>query len=192
MKSKIAVFICLTSLIIGIISGMFIYKYNMFPLSLYRNVKNEFTTKLSYPYGIFCIPYSKGTPLFSDRIYNDSIGNKELENVYVIQLPRHYDRSIQLQVDKPVVIYRILSKDNDNSIFDDWDLLQSKVFVKGASINHELVVKKSFDAGLIILPSGGFYTSCPILLKQTSNEPIKSLLINQIKLNTTFGLSNNL
>lgn len=120
------------------------------------------------------------------------MGNKELENVYVIQLPRHYDRSIQLQVDKPVVIYRILSKDNDNSIFDDWDLLQSKVFVKGASINHELVVKKSFDAGLIILPSGGFYTSCPILLKHTSNEPINSLLINQIKLNTTFGLTNNL
>lgn len=60
MKSKIAVFICLTSLIIGLILGMFIYKYNMFPLSLYRNVKNEFTAKLSYPYGVFLHSIFKG------------------------------------------------------------------------------------------------------------------------------------
>tara|TARA_B110000305_G_C19190922_1_gene516541 strand:- start:96 stop:662 length:567 start_codon:yes stop_codon:yes gene_type:complete len=188
MKTKLKVFICLSSLIFGIFLGMFIYKYNIFPLSLYRS----FTTTLSYPYGIFCVPYSKGTPLFSDRIYNDSLGNKELENVYVIQLPRHYDRSIQLQFDKPVTIYRILSKKNDNSYFDDWELLKNKVFVKGASVNHELVVKKSYDTGIIVFPSGGAITSSPILVKYISNEPINSLLINQIKLNTTFGLTNNL
>ena len=188
MKTKLKVFICLSSLIFGIFLGMFIYKYNIFPLSLYRS----FTTTLSYPYGIFCVPYSKGTPLFSDRIYNDSLGNKELENAYIIQLPRHYDRSIQLQFDKPVIIYRILSKKNDNSYFDDWELLKNKVFVKGASVNHELVVKKSYDTGIIVLPSGGSITSSPILVKYISNEPINSLLINQIKLNTTFGLTNNL
>ena len=192
MKSKFNVFICLLSLIFGLFSGMFIYKNDMFPLSLYRSIKNNFTTKLSYPYGIFCIPYSKGTPLFSDRIYNDTLGNKELENSYVIQLPRHYDRSIQLQFDKPVILYRILSKSNDNSNYNDWELLKNEVFVKGRSTNHELVVKKSYDTGMIVLPYEGFYTSSPILVKYISNESINSLFINQIKINTTIGLTNSL
>ena len=64
--------------------------------------------------------------------------------------------------------------------------------MKGASVNHELVVKKSYDTGIIVLPSGGSITSSPILVKYISNDSINSLLINEIKLNTTFGLTNNL
>ena len=54
----------------GIFIGMFMYKKNWFPLSLYRQNK---TMEFNHPYGVFVIPYTKGTPLFSDRIYSDEI-----------------------------------------------------------------------------------------------------------------------
>lgn len=68
---------------------------------------------------MFYTPYSAGVPLFANRPYHDSIGSKELENSYVIQIPLHYKGNVKIEIEDSIIVYRILSKKNDNYCFSD-------------------------------------------------------------------------
>jgi hypothetical protein len=176
----------------GIILGMMIYRNNWFPISIYRKAIESAPLKYSqhYPYGIFYIPYTMGVPLFSDRPYCDTIGNKELENSHVIQLPRHYQTPIEIEVDKEVIVYRILTENNDNSVFKDWSRSNIKVFIKGKSCAHTYIVQKKFHNEIVQLQTGAATASSPIIIKTVSNTPLTSLRINGRIIYDKFGLYN--
>ena len=96
----------------------------------------------------------------------------------MVQIPRHTKLPIHLEVKYPVKIYRFLTDANDNSIFDDWDVSTVQVEVIGGSCTHTNVVYKEFNAGIIILHLGGNVASSPILIKQSTDIPVDSILIN--------------
>lgn len=157
------------------------YKENLFPRQFLHALKSILATNeeklateineqekaiIATPPKVRILPYAKGTPLFSDRNYEDEIGSTPLESSYVVQLPRHFDGNITLITSDQVIIYRLISDDNDNQIFTDWNLTEIPVLVNGASSKHTKVVSKAFNSGEIELASGGPVCSSPVLVKQ--------------------------
>ena len=181
-----------TIYVLCIILGMTIYRNNWFPRPQLRQIKNYF-----YPIQIQHInktipnnfiryiltPYKARTPLFSDRDYHDTIGDKRLKNSFLVQIPRHFNSSIEIEVYRPVKIYRILTNANDNTLFHDWKKTNIEVSVNGHSCNHTMVVSKIFESGRIILNSGGPVAASPILIQDLSrnpiNWPIKIIMVNK-------------
>ena len=195
MQKIILIIIIVFSSIFGALS----YKNNWFPISTYRTIRygeDYLSNKLVYepnhyfldPYGIFYIPYYCGVPLFSDRPYHDSFGSKELENSYVIQIPRHFKGSLKIEIKDEILVYRVLSDKNDNSFLSDWEKTNIKIKVKGDSGNHTEVVKKVFNSGVIKLNSGGPKTSAPIIIKSVSNALPEKIIINGILISSDYGL----
>ena len=159
---------------------MISYKENLFPrqflhelmsilttkdAKLASELNEQSTAKNAAPPKLRILPYSKGTPLFSDRSYEDEIGSKSLESSYVVQLPRHFDGNITLVASEQIIIYRFISDDNNNQIFYDWNQTEIPVLVNGASSKHTKVISKAYKAGEVDLPSGGPVCSSPILVK---------------------------
>ena len=134
--------------------------------------------------GMDCIltTYKDKVPVFSDRDYYDTIGDKKLENSFIVQIPRHFKSFIEIEVYRPVKIYRILSKENENQfgfpfpwgndIFHDWKKTNIEVSVTGISSNHTMVVSKIFESGRIKLDSGGPESTSPILIQDLSRNSI--------------------
>jgi len=160
---------------------MISYKENLFPRQFLHELKSILTTKEAKleselneqstaknatPPKIRILPYAKGVPLFSDRNYEDEIGSITLEPGYVVQLPRHFDGNITLMAREQIIIYRLISDENDNQIFSDWNLTEIPVLVNGSSSKHTKVVSKAYKAGEIELSSGGPVCSSPVLVKQ--------------------------
>ena len=109
MKAK--VFLYTFASIVLFVSGMVSYKENLFPRQFLHELKSiltikesklaselneQLTAKNATPPKMRILPYAKGTPLFSDRNYEDEIGSTLLEPSYVVQLPRHFDGYITL------------------------------------------------------------------------------------------------
>lgn len=160
--------------------GMVSYKENLFPRQFLHELKSMLTTKEAKlasesieqskaknatPPKMRILPYAKGTPLFSDRNYEDEIGSTLLEPSYVFQLPRHFDGNITLVASEKIIIYRLISDDNDNQIFSDWNVTEIPVLVNGSSSKHTKVVSKAYKVGEIELSSGGPVCSSPVLVK---------------------------
>ena len=195
MKRKIINLI--SAFLFGVVLGMLIFRNNWFPISLYRTTFYKVSlpivspsSNFGYPYGVFFTPYTVGVPLFSDRPYHDSLGNKELENSHIIQISRHYTGNLKIEVDNKVIIYRVLSKKNDNSFFKDWESTNIKVNVKGTTCSHTFVVKKTFDKGIIILKNSKNIASSPIIIKNVSDISFTSLKINDVIIDNKYGLTN--
>jgi len=172
-------------LIFGIVLGMLIYRNNWFPLSQYRvlftdNVEEKF----------FYVQYDVGVPLFSDRIYHDTIGNIAFDDTHVLQIPRHSTLPIRIELTSSVEIYRFITESNDNSIFEDWDVTGIKIGVYGHSCSHTKVVSKEFDKGTLILYPGGPIASSPILIKSTSKNRLNTITINDRTISDDVGLAN--
>lgn len=166
---------------------MISYKENLFPRQFLHEFKSILRTKEERPVSelneqttaknatqpkIRILPYAKGTPLFSDRNYEDEIGSTPLESSYVVQLPRHFDGNITLISNESLIIYRLVSFENDNQIFSDWIQTEIPVLVNGATSKHTKVVSKAFNAGEIELSSGGPVCSSPVLVKQVKATDI--------------------
>lgn len=160
---------------------MAIYRNNLFPRPQLRQIRNYFypiqiqPIKNKIPDNFICCiltSYKAGTPLFSDRDYYDTISDKRLEKSFLLQIPRHFNSSIEIELYRPVKIYRILTKANDNTLFHDWKKTNIEVSVIGNSCEHTMVVSKIFEPGRIILDSGGPATASPILIQDLSTNPI--------------------
>ena len=175
--------ICLVFCIFCILLGMVLYKKNWFPRPQIKQLKHYFypaptvdVPTVDVPTDFIdkiLTPYSAGTPLFSDRTYYDSIGDVMLESSYLLQIPRHLTFPVEIEVHRPVKIYRFLTDANDNSVFSDWDLTDIRVNVIGSSCKHTTVVSKVFDRGKLTIANGGPTAASPILIQDLSNIPIK-------------------
>lgn len=109
--------------------------------------------------------YTAGTPVYLDRLYYDTVGDERLDGLFLIQIPRHYSDDIVIRADSSLTIYRLISDDNLNTPFENWESTDIKVHVRGFSTAHTRVVKKDFTAGIITLSAGGPVASCPILIE---------------------------
>ena len=164
------------------ILGMISYKENLLPRKIIHEIISSITSKkqsevpelnqettLNEPLRpkIRILPYAQGTLLFSDRNYEDTVGSRSLNSSYVIQIPRHFDGNITLSANKKIIIYRLISSENNNQVFSDWNQTEIPVLVDGTSANHSSVISKTFQPGDITLYSGGPVCSSPILVKRT-------------------------
>jgi len=167
--------------VLCILLGMVLYKNNEFPRQQIKYLKHYFDPapkvdlpKVNIPNNFIdkiLTPYRAGIPLFSDRNYYDSIGDVRLESSYLLQIPRHHKSSVEIEVHRPVKIYRFLTDANDNSVFNDWDLTDIRVSVIGYTCEHTTVVSKVFDRGKIAIASGGPTSASPIIIQDLSNIP---------------------
>jgi len=167
---------------------MAIYRNDWFPLPQYRQLVHPNEVRLSE--NVYYFPYKKGIPLYSNRSYSDEIGNEIFEDAHVIQLPRHCSLPTRVEFDSPVIIYRFLSKDNDNSNFSDWNVLDETVKIVGSSCTHKIVVSKEFEPGVFDLESGGPVASSPILIRSLSDKSLNTLVINKKVTSDNFGFVN--
>ena len=109
--------------------------------------------------------YFPGINIFTDRHYFNHLNNNKLSDFNFVQIPRHYQKSIKLDVKKNIKIYRILCKRNDNLIYENWQKEDYLVAIIGEGCVHEIVISKEFKKGKINLPVGGPNSSDPIFFK---------------------------
>ena len=91
------VFVLLIYSISCILTGMTLYKYNLWPRPQIHYLKQLISpTSVRYPIinpninnEIILVFYKGGINLYTDRDYYDSIADPRLESSYLIQIPRH-------------------------------------------------------------------------------------------------------
>ena len=188
---KIKLFICIFIFSIGLIIGAQWHRLFIFPFpQLYEwktgenvelrklrieGVKVELSDKL------VTTIYSTHTPIFLDRLYFDSIGDKRLEGLHLVQIPRHYDENIRIKSSKDLIIYRAISDNNNNLHYDNWDLSDIQINIEGFTTSHKKFIKKLFPANnLIELIPGGPIASDPIfiMIKDYVTPPLQFKILN--------------
>ena len=161
---KIKLFICIFIFSIGLIIGAQWHRLFIFPFPQLQEWKSE-GVNVELSDKLVTTIYSTHTPIFLDRLYFDSIGDKRLEGLHLVQIPRHYDENIRIKSSKDLIIYRAISDNNNNLHYDNWDLSDIQINIEGLSTSHKKLIKKLFPANnLIELIPGGPIASDPIFV----------------------------
>ncbi len=200
MKNIIKLIFILAIFVLGILT----HKFQFFPYILFKNfVNNTFfleKTKKELSYDLYAKKikkaypnwkdknnnliiiknnkYFKGINIFSNRNYFNHLNDEKLTNFDLIQLPRHYKKKIKLTIKGKVNIYRPLCEINDNSIYNNWQVVDFQIKIIGASCIHERLVKIEVNNDLIILDSGGPVSSDPIFIYKINQETSNFKIIN--------------
>ncbi len=111
-------------------------------------------------------PYQDGvTALYADRPYANTASNPELTGQRVIPVPRHLRFDVELDLGSSAQVLRLLSDENDNSVFADWERADAlRIAVPGRSCALTRAVARSFGPGTARLPAGGPLAAAPILV----------------------------
>ena len=155
------------TLFIGLIIGAQWHRLYIFPFPQLNEWKSGIQPAVELSNQLVVTIYSKKTPIFLDRPYFDSAGDKGLEGLYLLQVPRHYSDNVRIKSIEDLVIYRAISDNNDNTHYDkdSWELSDILINIKGNTTSHTKVIKKLFPANnLINLIPGGPITSDPIFI----------------------------
>jgi hypothetical protein len=163
MKNKIILVIAFFAFYV---LGMYAFSHNWFPKPILVQIKDYIFPPEPPPHiNKLVARYSAGLPVFSDRDYYDKIGDPRLDSSFVLQIPRHLDFPIQIKVNHPVKIYRLLSGSKSTIDLSGWDTTDIKVDVEGHTCTHTSVVSKIFNPGIITLEPGGPVAASPIIIK---------------------------
>lgn len=154
-----------TGLVTGAVAGAQWYRSFLFPLPQIRNWARPPEERVPLSRKMVTTRYTAMTPVFSDRQYFDSVGDGRLEGLFLLQIPRHYSEDIPIRANSPLIVYRFISEDNDNAIFDNWTPTDIPINVRGNTTTHTRVVKKEFPAGTFTLKPGGPIASSPVLIE---------------------------
>jgi len=167
------------------IYGLSTAQYKIFPYSILKSFYNDlhFLREISkidinprikfqdyhkkYPNfqkKISLIKYIKKELIWIDRNYYNQKNDEKLINYYLIKIERHRSKNIHIRLNKEAFIFRVICDLNDNSIYDDWTVLDYKLIIMGSSCVHDKVVMKKFKKGKYSLPSGGGFASDPIFI----------------------------
>ena len=76
-------------------------------------------------------------------------------------------------MNKNTFIYRVISDENDNSMYGDWVKTNFNLEINGLSSVHKEVIKKYFLKGIVELNSGGPASADPIFLDISNNNDIE-------------------
>ena len=110
--------------------------------------------------------------IFLDKSWTNKKNNDFLKDKFIIQIPRHYKKNIQIQNAGNITLYRALSEKNNNK-YNDWETLNMELAIKGFTCEHSKIIKKKFKPGLLILRHGGPVSSDPIFLEELDHQNIK-------------------
>lgn len=135
--------------------------------SWYKKMISEKLNKI-----IIINDYKEGYYFFNDRLYTNSVNEKKIIGKTLIQISRHREKNIALNLKEDAMIYRILCKDNDNDHYKDWLNAEYELMINAISCNHKKVIKKFFKKGVIELKSGGPNSADPILIDLKSNNSL--------------------
>ena len=116
--------------------------------------------------------YVEGLTVFSDRGYYDISAEKKA-NLILVQIPRHHDKLVVLEVSNKVKIFRILCDRNDNNFYQSWKDANLDFKIIGKSCIHYNAKFKFFNKGVITLPPGGPKSSDPIFIEKNKDTIIK-------------------
>ena len=121
---------------------------------------------LDFPMTLPVDPYQDGvTALYLDRPYANAASNPALAGQRVVRLPRHQRFDVELQLSAPARVIRLLSDENENAPFADWERDDAlRIDVPGRSCALTRAVARSFGAGTIRLPPGGPVAASPMLV----------------------------
>ena len=136
---------------------IFFFYFIVFSINAFFLTKDEI--KLSI------VNYQPKINIYIDRKYTNTINDSVLKNNILIQQPRHNNKNIRINVNKPIIIFRVLCAKNDYRYYSHWNIIKIKIKIKGVSCTHSKIVQKKFYAGLITLLSGGPTASDPIFIK---------------------------
>jgi len=142
--------------VLGLVIGAQWYRLHLFPFPQ--------ISKWRHPEFKVLKDYRVGTPVFFDRDYVETIGNPQLNGLFLVQIPRHAQKTIIIEAEQSLGIYRMISDHNDNRSLATWEKTDIEVMVKGVTCNHTQVVHKQFTAGKIFLAPMGPVASSPILI----------------------------
>lgn len=170
--------------------GIFYYKYQLPPILLIRDLAKKYEISFikerpdylikvkKWKEAIYTFTdYKKGVPLFLDKSYLDEVGDKRLDGLKLIQIPRHGTKKIKIKSDIPLTVYRLISNE-ENTLNHKYSKTDIKVKVVGYSLTHTDVVKKDFNPGLIILNPGGPTATNPILLSINNQNYLQKIKIS--------------
>ena len=158
------------------------FKQTLFPTHLteYDKIRNEYKNwnKLNDNFKQISIKkYYPGLNIFSDRHYFNHRNDEKLKGLYLVQIPRHYQDDIYLNVFNDIFVYRVLcEKYNKNEEYINWEKENYKLLIIGGGCIHTEVVKKKFKKGIIKISPGGPNSSNPIFVYNSkSSEQIFQL-----------------
>ena len=120
--------------------------------------------------------YFPGLNIYSDRHYFNHRNDEKLIGLYLVQIPRHYQDDIYLNVFNDIFVYRVLCEYNKNEEYINWEKENYKLLIIGGECIHTEVVKKKFKKGIIKISPGGPNSSNPIFVYNSkSSEQIFQL-----------------
>ena len=128
---------------------------------------------------IYIKKYYSGLNIFSDRHYFNHKNDHELNGLYLIQIPRHYNKDIVLNIFNEVVIYRVLCKKNNNEKYKNWNKKNYKLAIIGSSCVHEDVISKKIGEGILQIIPGGPVSSDPIFVYDSNSNSKKFEIFNK-------------
>tara|TARA_B100000579_G_scaffold435025_1_gene457293 strand:+ start:2325 stop:2885 length:561 start_codon:yes stop_codon:yes gene_type:complete len=163
--------------------GYHSHKKQIFPHKVLKTFKNffykkkiedkEWEKKVTEAYPSVFFNYQPGSYIFNDRKYINYLNDKELVGFTILQLPRHYTKSIKIEALDDIIIYRILCKKNNNDAYKNWQKVNFKVNIIGKSCRHTDIVRKKFSKQIITLLPGGPISADPIFIDEKFNYKSK-------------------
>jgi|MDTF01.1.fsa_nt_gb hypothetical protein len=116
------------------------------------------------------IQYRPNLPIWSDRNYINLKNNKKLDNLFIIQIPKHHKSSIKLSIDGTIIIYRVLCEKNDNKKFKNFKNLNFELLIISESCIHNNIVAESVSENFYEILPGGPISSNPIFIGNSDNK----------------------
>ena len=113
---------------------------------------------------IFIKKYYPGVNIFSDRNYFNHENDEKLKGLYLVQIPRHYQNNIYLNIYDEIIIYRVLCERNNNKKYTNWKKVNYKLAIIGFSCIHTDIIKKKVTKSVFKIVPGGPISSDPIFL----------------------------
>ena len=114
--------------------------------------------------------YKPNLQLWSNRQYINLKNNKKIENLFIIQIPRHYKKPIMISIDGSVTVYRALCEKNYNDNYIDYKKLDFKLMIIGNTCIHSKVISKTISENFYEIIPGGPISSDPIFIGNFDNK----------------------
>jgi len=119
---------------------------------------------------VFIKKYYSGINIFSDRNYFNHKNDDKLKGLYLVQIPRHYQNDIYLNIYDEIIIYRVLCERNNNKKYKNWKKISYKLAIIGFSCIHTDLIEKKVTKGVLRIMPGGPVSSDPIFIYNPKSD----------------------
>ena len=177
MNKKILIYLIIFLLIFCF--GFFSYQYQIFSNQIITKVEEIKNKYKNWENRIKIIKYYSGLSPWSDRNYFNRKNDEKLKDLYLIQIPRHYEDDIYLKITDEIIVFRVLCKKNDNTEYINWEKENYELKIIGMSCDHTDIVKKKFKKSVVkITPGGSDGVSNPIFIRDLKSSKKFSIIYN--------------